>query len=152
MDDIKDNMFFFIDSIVNNLSTRLLKCKYIRYFVIHFYHLKLFPYCICWYPKCGLHVLLFEAHTCIPVFRITRLRAQALVSFKKYMPPPLPYFKVNICPLPLPHFAMKNPAQTGSGCIRFIDWKIENATFAEYSCPIRLRGARYLYLNVAVIE
>jgi hypothetical protein len=41
-------------------------------------------------------------------------------------------------------------AQTGSGCIRFSDWKIENATFAEYSCPIRLRGARYLYLNVAV--
>ena len=31
--------------------------------------------------------------------------SQALVSFKKYMPPPLPYFKVNICPLPLPHFA-----------------------------------------------
>jgi hypothetical protein len=27
---------------------------------------------------------------------------QALVSLKKYMPPPLPYFKVNICPLPLP--------------------------------------------------
>jgi hypothetical protein len=31
--------------------------------------------------------------------------AQALVSFKKYMSPPLPYFKVNICSLPLPHFA-----------------------------------------------
>ena len=31
--------------------------------------------------------------------------AQALVSFKKCMPPPLPYFKVNISPLPLPHFA-----------------------------------------------
>ena len=30
---------------------------------------------------------------------------QALVSLKKYIPPPLPYFKVNICPLPLPHFA-----------------------------------------------
>jgi hypothetical protein len=30
---------------------------------------------------------------------------QALVSFKKYMPPPLPYFKVNICLFPLPHFA-----------------------------------------------
>ena len=30
---------------------------------------------------------------------------QALVSFKKYMPPPLPYFKVNICSFPLPHFA-----------------------------------------------
>ena len=27
------------------------------------------------------------------------------VSFKKYMPPPLPYFKINICPFPLPHFA-----------------------------------------------
>jgi hypothetical protein len=53
---------------------------------------------------------------------------------------------------------MKNPAQTGSGCIRFNDIKVEinldrtgsgcirfndikeeNATFAEYSCPIRLR-------------
>ena len=31
--------------------------------------------------------------------------SQALVSFKKYMPPTLPYFKVNICPFPLPHFA-----------------------------------------------
>jgi hypothetical protein len=29
---------------------------------------------------------------------------QALVSFKKYMPLPLPYFKVNIYPFPLPHF------------------------------------------------
>jgi hypothetical protein len=34
----------------------------------------------------------------------TRVKAQALVSFKKYIPPPLPYFKVNICPFPLPHF------------------------------------------------
>ena len=34
-----------------------------------------------------------------------RFISQALVSFKKYMPPPLPYFKVNICPFPLPHFA-----------------------------------------------
>jgi hypothetical protein len=31
--------------------------------------------------------------------------AQALVSFKQYMPHPLPYFKVNIYPYPLPHFA-----------------------------------------------
>jgi hypothetical protein len=30
--------------------------------------------------------------------------AQALVSFKKCMPS-LPYFKVNIYPFPLPHFA-----------------------------------------------
>jgi hypothetical protein len=35
---------------------------------------------------------------------------------------------------------MKNQAQTGSGCIRFNELKVENATFAEYSCPIRLRG------------
>jgi hypothetical protein len=34
-----------------------------------------------------------------------KIQAQALVSFKKYMPPPLPYFKVNICPLSLPHYA-----------------------------------------------
>ena len=34
-----------------------------------------------------------------------RMKTQALVSFKKYMSPPLPYFKVNICPFPLPHFA-----------------------------------------------
>jgi hypothetical protein len=33
------------------------------------------------------------------------LVTQALVSFKRYMPPPLPYFKVNICLFPLPHFA-----------------------------------------------
>jgi hypothetical protein len=38
---------------------------------------------------------------------------------------------------------MKNPAQTGSGCIRFSDWKIENATFAEYSCPINCSNADY---------
>jgi hypothetical protein len=29
-------------------------------------------------------------------------------------------------------------------------WVDQCRTFAEYSCPIRLRGARYLYLNVAV--
>jgi hypothetical protein len=32
-------------------------------------------------------------------------RPEALVSLKKYMPLPLPYFKVNIYPFPLPHFA-----------------------------------------------
>ena len=35
----------------------------------------------------------------------TVMGPQALVSFKKYMPPPLPNIKVNICPFPLPHFA-----------------------------------------------
>ena len=47
---------------------------------------------------------------------------------------------------------MQNPVQTGSGCIRFNDLKIKHATFAEYYCPIRLRGARWVYLNVAVVK
>jgi hypothetical protein len=37
---------------------------------------------------------------------------------------------------------MKNPAQTGSGCISFNDLNFHEAIFDEYSCPIRLRGAR----------
>ena len=44
--------------------------------------------------------------TDIDLIIIKGILTQALVSFKKYMPPPLPYFKVNICPLPLPHFAL----------------------------------------------
>ena len=39
------------------------------------------------------------------LYLLPSLLAQALVSFKKHMPPPLPYFKVNICPFPLLHFA-----------------------------------------------
>jgi hypothetical protein len=38
---------------------------------------------------------------------------QAFVSFKKYMPPPLPYFKVNIYPFPLPHDQKFQMATTG---------------------------------------
>jgi hypothetical protein len=42
---------------------------------------------------------------------------------------------------------IKNPAQTGSPCIRLHDWKVDEATFAEYSCPNRLRGpCRYIYM------
>ena len=36
---------------------------------------------------------------------VSKAQPQALVSFKNYMPPPLPYFKVYIYPFPLPHFA-----------------------------------------------
>ena len=36
---------------------------------------------------------------------ISNIVTQALVSFKQYMPPPLPYFKGNIYHFPLPHFA-----------------------------------------------
>ena len=50
--------------------------------------------------KCFLHV------SKIPTLTYNRANnAQALVLFQKYMPPPLPYFKVNIYPYPLPHFA-----------------------------------------------
>jgi hypothetical protein len=38
-------------------------------------------------------------------FLLPDFLAFSLVSFKKYIPPLLPYFKVNICPFPLPHFA-----------------------------------------------
>jgi hypothetical protein len=47
-----------------------------------------------WRPKPNTVKLIFP-----------RLAPQALVSFNKYMPPPLPYFMVNISPFPLPHFA-----------------------------------------------
>ena len=47
---------------------------------------------------------LYTFKTSFPVV-VHALEPQALVSFKKYMPPPLPYFKVNIYPFPLPHFA-----------------------------------------------
>jgi hypothetical protein len=33
----------------------------------------------------------------------TGIMPQALVSFRKYMPPPLPYFNVNICPFGVEH-------------------------------------------------
>ena len=52
--------------------------------------------------------LIFSTNMTIPksaLFLELGWEPQALVSFKKYMPPPLPYFKVNICPVPLPHFA-----------------------------------------------
>ena len=53
-------------------------------------------------------------HTCIIMilhkiisnyFTQIWLKTTGTCFIQKYMPPPLPYFKVNICPLPLPHFA-----------------------------------------------
>ena len=57
-----------------------------------------------------LVMILHQNNKCLELFWPYRWSnagydSQALVSFKKYMPPPLPYFKVNICPFPLPHFA-----------------------------------------------
>ena len=44
---------------------------------------------------------------------------------------------------------MKNPAQTGSGCIRFNDLNFHQATFAGYSGPIRPREpGRYIYIQL----
>jgi hypothetical protein len=43
----------------------------------------------------------------LKLLRFRKEQPQALVSFKKYMPPPLTYFKVDIYPFPLPHFASR---------------------------------------------
>ena len=56
---------------------------------------------------CKIQIDVQSSNPC-PISTSQTYIPQALVSFKKYMPPPsppLPYFKVNICPLPLPHFA-----------------------------------------------
>jgi hypothetical protein len=55
-------------------------------------------------PGYGTHDAISALHSIISK-SLRQGKTQALVSFKKYMTPPLPYFKVNICPLPLPHFA-----------------------------------------------
>ena len=59
-----------------------------------------FGFVQCKWPGLVEQVSLFSR-----LWHVSRVLPQALVSFKKYMPPPLPYFKVNICPFPLPHFA-----------------------------------------------
>ena len=73
--------------------------------------------------------------------------AQALVSFKKYMPPPLPYFKVNICPLPLPHFASILFAYLLSFILYCYTPEIflfSTATFKyKYLAPLRRIGQKY---------
>jgi hypothetical protein len=59
--------------------------------------------------RCEFHPMhhrhLFHSKNIISHIRWLGFIAQALVSFKKYMPPSLPYFKVNIYSFPLPHFA-----------------------------------------------
>ena len=55
------------------------------------------------------------------------IKTQALVSLKKYMPPPLPYFTVNICPFPLPHFASIIVTYLWSFC-----WPNYIVTFPRY--------------------
>jgi hypothetical protein len=104
-----------------------------------------------------LHMAVFHSKNICPLLFLTSRKTSALFPF----PTSPQYFSLICDPFADPIISfhsryisfrmhMKNPAQTGSGCIRFSDWKIENATFAEYSCPIRMREPRYLYLNVAV--
>jgi hypothetical protein len=76
-----------------------------------------FNFCV-WY-KCKVDIyfgnddapISFHSTNCLfwfkknPYSLIYSHRPQVLVSIKKYMPPPLPYFKVNIYPFLLPHFA-----------------------------------------------
>ena len=55
------------------------------------------------------NIKLFGAQMVLQLIPLTTSQCQchqitALVSIKTYMPLPLPYFKVNIYPFPLPHF------------------------------------------------
>jgi hypothetical protein len=59
---------------------------------------------------------------------------QALVSLKKCMPPPLPYFKVNICPFPLLHFA----SVSVSVCIKYVDGSTSGFYFDAVGCAMQL--------------
>ena len=72
--------------------------------------------------------------------------SQALVSFKKYMPPPLPSFKVNICLLPLPHFASIFVILSLTQLYRYTPeiFLFSTATFKyTYRDPLRRIGQEY---------
>ena len=67
--------------------------------------------------------------------------SQALVSFKKYIPPLLPYFKVNICPFPLPHVNIFRLFLILSLTEIFL---FSTATFKyTYRAPLRRIGQEY---------
>ena len=80
---------------------------------------------------------------------------QALVSFKKYMPPPLPYFKFNIYPFPLPLnifplFVILSLTQL----YRYTPeiFLFSTATFKyAYRAPLRRIGQEYL-VKIDIIE
>ena len=63
-------------------------------------HLELLKFWILFMIRCTRYNFIWSSWSILLGFL-----PQALVSFKTYMSPPLPYFKVNICPLPLPHYA-----------------------------------------------
>jgi hypothetical protein len=75
---------------------------------------------------------------------------QALVSLKKYMLPPLPYCKVNICPLPLPHFSSIFFAYLWSfrwpnyiaTLPRYFSFRLPHLNIT-YRCPLRRIGQEY---------
>jgi hypothetical protein len=77
-------------------------------------------------------------------------KTHALVSLKKYMPPPLPY-KVNICPLPLPHFASIFFAYLWSfrwsnyivTLLRYFSFRLPHLIKYNYRAPLRRIGPEY---------
>jgi hypothetical protein len=77
-----------------------------------------------------------------------RSTTQALVSFKKYMPPPLPYFKVNNYPFPLSHFASIFFAylfESRSGQNK--DYKIGMCCFSVKHAALRRKSKDWLARN-----
>jgi hypothetical protein len=73
-------------------------------------------------------------------------KSQALVSLKKYMPPPLPYIKVNFCPLPLLRFASIFFAHLWSQLYRYTPeiFLFSTATFKyTYRAPLIRIGQEY---------
>jgi len=68
----------------------------------------------------------------ITTYTSSAYHPQKLVLFKICMPPPLPYFKVNICPFPLLHFA------SVSVCIKYVDGSTSGFYFDGVGCAMRL--------------
>ena len=65
---------------------------------------------------------------------------------QKIYPPLLPYFKVNICPLPLPHFASTFLAYSLTQLYRYTPeiFLFSTATFKyKYRAPLRGIGQEY---------
>ena len=88
---------------------------YLRYFCLMSLLMRVLIHGTCCFPPmvfCGMFSLIQVASVILVLKYVqfssvvySDMWSQALVSFKKYMAPPLPYIKVNIYPFPLPHFA-----------------------------------------------
>ena len=58
-----------------------------------------------YYTTNQTHHLIIPPHMCVCPKPRPGFPTTGTCFIQKIMPPPLPYFKVNICPFPLPHLA-----------------------------------------------